>query len=254
MKYLISLLVVCLGAGCATRKDSTPKSEPVVPGTSVSAKRVSSVRTPELVKAYPAGRYTDPNYPNEMHERHTVYRREQSPDWNYLPDPPPLPNGNPAPSYSLNGSGEWYAKQQVYAEALQEQNRAMQKRIEQLRREAGKVPELQQELDQLKKQAGEKSRPPADPPKTEPSPVKTEDVDVLSSVEPELPAWEEGVSDPGEITLFAESDEQSQDFLLSQMRINDEFSAEVAAAERRKISTVMSGPFLRRKEFVLLNH
>ena len=43
------------------------------------------IRTPETVKAYPVGRYTDPNFPEEMHERHTLYRREQSADWNYHP-------------------------------------------------------------------------------------------------------------------------------------------------------------------------
>jgi len=250
MKYLISLLFVCLGAGCATRRESTPKTATVVPGTSLPTSRMASVRTPEVVKAYPVGRYTDPNYPDEMHERHTVYRREQSPDWNYLPDPPAtLPAGNPSPSYYTDTSGESNAKQRAYAEALQEQNRAMQKRIEALRREAGKVPGLQQELDQLKK-AGESSRPQPTP---EPTPAKVEDVDVLSSVDPELPAREEGVSDPGEITLFAESDDQNQDFLLSQMRLNDEFAAELAAAERQKISSVLSGPFLRRKALAHLN-
>ncbi len=241
MKYLISLLVVCLGAGCATRKESTPKT--VVPGTSVLARRMSSVRTPEVVKAYPVGRYTDPNYPDEMHERHTVFRREQSPDWNYLPDPPPtLPTGNPSPSYQVDASGELNAQQRAYAEALQEQNRAMQKRIEDLQRQAGKVPGLEQQLEQLKKQTGE-----TPPPQPTPPPGKTDDV--LSSVEPELPAWEEG--DPGEITLSGEPDDQS--FLLSQMRINDEFTAELAAAERRKISAALSAPFLRRREFALFN-
>jgi len=250
MKYLISLLVVCLGAGCATRKNSSPKTTAIVSETSLSAKRMHSVRTPEVVKAYPAGRYTDPNYPDEMHERHTVYRREQSPDWNYLPDPPPtLPTGNSSPSYYANASRELNAQQRAYAEALQEQNRAMQKRIEDLQQQAGKVPGLQQELDQLKKQTGEKPQPPATPPQMEPSPAKTEDVDVLLSVEPKLPAWEKGVSDPDEITLFAQSDDQN--FLISQMRINDDFAAELAAAERRKISV---SPLPRRKEFILLNH
>lgn len=248
MKYLISLLVVCLSAGCATRKDATPKSVASVPGTSVPAKRMAAVRTPEVVKAYTVGRYSDPDYPDEMHEQHTVYRREQKPDWNYLPDPPPLPNSNL--SYNGSDSGAWNAKQRVYAEALQEQNRAMQKRIEQLRQEVGKVPELQQELNQLKQKS---QTAPTPEPAFTPAPAKVEDVDVLSSVDPELPAWEEGVSDPGEITLFADSDDQSQDFLLSQMRLNDEFATEVAAAERRKISAVLTGPFLRRKEFVLLN-
>ena len=247
MKYLISLLVVCLSAGCATRKDSTPKSVTTVPGTSVSAKRMTSVRTPEIVKAYPAGRYTDPNYPDEMHERHTVYRREQSPDWNYLPDPPPNLDANYA-----DASGQLNAKQRAYAEALQEQNRAMQKRLDTLQQEARKVSGLQQELDQLKQKAGESPKTQPTPEPT-PTPAKVEEVDMLSSVDPELPAWEQGVSDPSEITLFADSDDQSQDFLISQMRINDEFSSELAAAERQKIASVLTGPFLRRKEFILLN-
>ena len=261
MKYLISLLVVCLGAGCATRKDSAPKSVAVVPGTNLSAKRMPSVRTPEIVKAYPAGRYTDPNYPDEMHERHTVYRREQSPDWNYLPDPPyALPMGpgvatsNPSPSYYAKAEGELSVQQRAYAEALQEQNRAMKKRIETLQQEAGKVQGLEQEINRLKNQIDDTPKPsttPTTPTKSEPA--KNED-DVFSSAEPELPAWEVGVSDPGEITLFAESDDQSQDYLISQMKLNDEFAAELAAAERQKISAVISGPFLRRKEFALLNH
>ena len=247
MKYLLSLLVVCLGAGCATRRE--PQTAAVVPGTTLPAKRMASVRRPEVVKAYPVGRYADPNYPDEMHEQHTVYRREQSPDWNYLPDPPPmLPSGNSSPSYSVDASGELNAQQRAYAEALQEQNRAMQKRIESLQQEAGKVPGLQQELDQLKQKTGDSSKPQPTP---EPmsAPPKTEDV--LSSVDPELPAWEEGGSDPGEIPLFAEPNEQN--CLLSQMWLNDEFAAELAAAERRKISTAILAPFLRRKELALLN-
>ena len=250
MKYLISLLIVCLGAGCASRKESTPKTAAVVPGTSVSAKRMPTVRTPEVLKSYPVGRYSDPNYPDEMHERHTVYRREQSPDWNYLPDPPPaFPTGNLA-QYA-DASGQLNAKQQAYAEALQEQNRAMQKRVEQLRQEAGKVPGLQLELEQLKKKI---EKNPKENPEASPTPVQTpsQTEQQTTYVEPALPAWEEGVAAPDEIPLFAESDDQ--DFLLSQMRLNDEVAAEIAAAERAKIAAVLTGPLLRRKEFVFLNH
>ena len=39
----------------------------------------ASVRTPEQVKAYPVGRYEDPNDPDVMHEGHTIYRAETSP-------------------------------------------------------------------------------------------------------------------------------------------------------------------------------
>ncbi len=258
MKYLISILALSVCAGCATRKETkATKAVAIVPGTDVSAKSLPSVRTPERLKAYPVGRYTDPNYPDEMHERHTVYRREQSPDWNYLPDPPyALPLGptvatsNPSPSYYAKTEGELNARQRAYGEALQEQNRAMKKRIESLQQEVGKVQGLEQEIDRLKKQLDDTPEPPATP--SQPDPARTEEDDVFSAVEPELPAWEEGVSDPGEITLFADSDDQSQAFLISQMRLNDEFAAELAAAERQKISAVFNAPFLRRRELALL--
>jgi hypothetical protein len=248
MKYLISFLVVCLGSGCATKKEPAPKSSAIVPGTHISGNRTAAIRTPEVMKAYAAGRYTDPNYPDEMHERHTVYRREQSPDWNYLPDPPAiLPNGNP--SHYMNASGQLNAKQRAYAEALQEQNRAMQKRIETLQQEVKKVPGLQLELNQLKDRIGEPAESPSS--KSAPTPKPAESQDVLSGVDPELPAWEVGASDSGEIPLPA--DEESQDFLLSQMRINDECATALAAAERRKIAAVITSPFLRRKEFAFFN-
>lgn len=257
MKYLISILALSVCAGCATRKEPVSKSVAVVPGTSISAKRLPTVRTPETVKAYPVGRYTDPNYPDEMHERHTVYRREQSPDWNYLPDPPvALPLGpvvaafNPSPSYYAKAEGELNAQQRAYADALQEQNRAMKKRIESLQQEAGKVQGLEKEIDRLKKQIDDIPEPAAAP--RQPEPAKTEEEDVFSAVEPELPAWEEGVSDPGEITLFAESDDQSQEFLISQMRLNDEFAAELAQVEQRQRAVVAFSPFLRRKELAAL--
>jgi hypothetical protein len=54
-------------------------------GSANAADDVGKLRTPEFVKAYPVGRYTDPNLPNQMHERHTLYRREHAADWNYRP-------------------------------------------------------------------------------------------------------------------------------------------------------------------------
>lgn len=241
MKYLISLLVVCLGAGCASRKEVPQKTALTVSGTSVPGKRMVSVRTPEVVKAYSAGRYTDPNYPDEMHERHTVYRREQAPDWNYLPDPPAdVPMGpsvggvRPSQSYYAKTEGELNAQQRAYADALQEQNRALKKRIESLQQEAGKVPELQQEVDRLKKQAVPESSSVLTEPKSVPQPVD----DAFSSLEPELPAWEE--------------DEQTADDLFTAMRLNDDYAAELAAAERRRISAVLQRPFIRPISLALL--
>jgi len=238
MKYLVPILALSVCAGCATRKEPVTKSVAVVPGTSISAKRLPTVRTPETVKAYPVGRYTDPNYPDEMHERHTVYRREQSPDWNYLPDPPmALPLGptvavsNPSPSYYAKAEGEMNAQQRAYADALQEQNRAMKKRIESLQQEAGKVQGLEKQID-------ETPEPTASP--RQPEPTKTDNDDVFSAVEPELPTREEGVSD------------QSQDFLISQMRLNDEFASELAQVDQRQRAVVAFSPFVRRKELAAL--
>jgi hypothetical protein len=80
------------------------------------------------VKVYPVGRYTDPNFPEEMHERHTIYRREESAGWNYHPSQrQALPLGplaavsNPSPSYCAKTNAEQIsAQQKAYAQALLE--------------------------------------------------------------------------------------------------------------------------------------
>ena len=250
MKYLIAILTLCLCSACATRKAVKIQSSPAVAG--VSRNDMPGVRIPETVKAYPAGRYTDPNYPDEMHERHTVYRREQSADWNYRPSEPyTLPLGptaaksNPSPGYyRVTDEEQRSAQQKAYAEALLEQNRAMKKRVEDLQREAAKVPELQQELDRLKNQ-------PDFTPSPSPSPVKSSNDDAFSSAEPPLPEGE-GISDPCGIVLFAEDNNECQAFLLSQMQLNDEFIAELESLERRRRESLFPAPLLRRKQFVFL--
>lgn len=197
MKYLVSLLVLSLCSGCASLPGfaSKKKSPSVEKTTSSHRKKPSRVRTDETVKAYPVGRYTDPNYPDEMHERHTLYRREDSPNWNYLPDAPyALPlgptvaNSDPSSSYYVNADAEQMnAQQKAYAEALTEQNRAMKKRIETMQQDSGKVPELQRQIDRLKRELD--SLPSSAPkPKSEARPQPTpEPVEGFSSVEPPLP-------------------------------------------------------------------
>lgn len=261
MKYLVPVLALCLCAGCATRKPE--KTEPVaaVPGTTIARNKMPSVRTPEIIKAYPAGRYSDPNYPDAMHERHTVYRREQSPDWNYLPDVPyTLPMGpvsarsNPSPSYYIQADSELMnAQQRAYAEALQEQNRTMKKRIEAMQEQAGKVPGLEQEIERLKKQLDTipTPQPPAEPSQPEPAEATSDADDFFSEVEPPLPAWD-NFTDPTGINVFARTDNEIQAFLVSQMRLNDELAAKFASAERSRITAFSRVPFLRRKELALL--
>ena len=96
-----------------------------VPSTSLAANNLPKVRTPETVKAYPLGRYTDPNFPEEMHERHTLYRREQSAEWNYRPSKPyALPLGpviaqsNPSPSNYARTDSEQINRIRVPAGAM----------------------------------------------------------------------------------------------------------------------------------------
>jgi len=220
MKHLIPVLLLGLLSGCATHKTVKPENYPAVAGTSVPESSLGRVRTPEVVKSYPTGRYTDPDFPDDMHERHTLYRKEQSADWNYRPGGPyayPLVVSDPTPSYYVKTDGDQRnAQQNAYAAALEEQNAAMKKRIESLQQEAGKVPELQQQVDQLKQQLD------AEPLAT-PTPKKQEPVD-------EKP------------TGFTEQDPQGD--LITEMKLNDELNGELDALEGRRRLVLIDTTFL----------
>jgi hypothetical protein len=220
MKHLIPVLLLGLLSGCATHKTVKPENYPAVAGTSVPESSLSRVRTPEVVKSYPTGRYTDPDFPDDMHERHTLYRKEQSADWNYRPGGPyayPLVVSDPTPSYYVKTDGDQRnAQQKAYAAALEEQNAAMKKRIESLQQEAGKVPGLQQQVDQLKQQLD------AEPLAT-PTPKKQEPVD-------ERP------------TGFTEQDPQGD--LITEMKLNDELNGELEALEGRRRLVLIDTTFL----------
>lgn len=238
MKYLMPILILCVCSGCATRKPAKPESAAAIPGTALSRRSMPSVRTLETVKAYPVGRYTNPNYPAEMHERHTVYRREQSPDWNYLPDPPyalplgpTIANSNPSASYHVQAEREINAQQQRFAEVLQEQNRVLKKRIDAMQQDAAKIPGLEQEIDRLKKQFDAMPASPATPSQPEPEAAPEGD-DAFSSVEPPLPVADETV--------------ESQAFLITQMCLNDGLAAEFESLERRKRVALFTASYSRR--------
>jgi hypothetical protein len=86
---LIYLFIPLLFLGCAVdqpRAETRPIDPPAsVPGTALDLPEGDDVRNPEALKAYPAGRYEDPNDPSIMHEAHTVYRAEQPASWNLNP-------------------------------------------------------------------------------------------------------------------------------------------------------------------------
>ena len=220
MKHLIPVLLLGLLSGCATHKTVKPENYPAVAGTSVPESSLGRVRTPEVVKSYPTGRYTDPDFPDDMHERHTLYRKEQSADWNYRPGGPyayPLVVSDPTPSYYVKTDGDQRnAQQKAYAAALEEQNAAMKKRIDSLQQEAGKVPGLQQQVDQLKQQLD------AEPLAT-PTPKKQEPAD-------EKPSG------------FTEQDPQGD--LITEMKLNDEINGELEALEGRRRLVLIDTTFL----------
>jgi len=220
MKHLIPVLLLGLLSGCATHKTVKSENYPAVAGASVPESSLGRVRTPEVVKSYPTGRYTDPDFPDDMHERHTLYRKEQSADWNYRPGGPyayPLVVSDPTPSYYVKTDGDQRnAQQKAYAAALEEQNAALKKRIESLQQEAGKVPGLQQQVDQLKQQLD------AEPLAT-PTPKKQEPVD-------EKP------------TGFTEQDPQGD--LITEMKLNDELNGQLDALEGRRRLVLIDTTFL----------
>jgi hypothetical protein len=89
---IIAFVVLLLGAGCtsAKKKPSVSAALPVMPvaGTELDQHNVEKVRTGETLKAYPIGRFVDPNDPNVMHESHVVYRKETGTSWNLAPNAP----------------------------------------------------------------------------------------------------------------------------------------------------------------------
>lgn len=220
MKHLIPVLLLGLLSGCATHKTVKPENYPAVAGTSVPESTLGRVRTPEVVKSYPTGRYTDPDFPEDMHERHTLYRKEQSADWNYRPGGPyayPVVVSDPTPSYYVKTDGDQRnAQQKAYAAALEEQNAAMKKRIESLQQEAGKVPALQQQVDQLKQQLDAEPLATPTPKKQEPGDDKP--------------------------TGFTEQDPQGD--LISEMKLNDELNGELDALEGRRRLVLIDNAFL----------
>ncbi len=116
--------------------------------TSVPA-RNEDIALPEQIKAYQVGRYVDPADFNILHERHTIYRQEQSGYWNLAA----AKGAGASRSYYLTADKTQQNKQQqAYYEAAQEQARVAR---EQLTSAEQKVATLEKENSTLK----EKVRP-----------------------------------------------------------------------------------------------
>jgi hypothetical protein len=66
-------------------KESPPRRRPRYTGSVQRRPDVSGVRTNQIVKAYGIGRYVDPSDCRIMHERHVIYRLEESSGWKLQP-------------------------------------------------------------------------------------------------------------------------------------------------------------------------
>jgi hypothetical protein len=254
MKSIHAIILLCLFSSCATRKEARSVRPTEVPGTLVAAAALPQIRTPETLKAYPVSRYTDPNFPDEMHERHTLYRREQSAAWNYHPSrPQALPLGpvtavsSPSPSYYAKTNAEQInAQQKAYAEALLEQNRVMKERIDALQKNESVIQSLQSEVERLKKELdSRKESAPAEEEKA------ANDFSFWRAAPERV---EDEISDPGEIMLLPRSEADCQAFLVSQMRLNDELAKALDALERRKILNFLQPLFPSRAYLALITN
>ena len=76
VRFFFTLVVSCGLMSCAQKALIIKPSENCAPVGSQD-----NVRFGEVVKAYPIERYRDPADPRMMHERHVIYRVENTPAW-----------------------------------------------------------------------------------------------------------------------------------------------------------------------------
>jgi hypothetical protein len=89
MKTILLFSLPVILAACASRHEPIVRLTPAfVPGTTLPDEGMESVRYAENIKAYPLGRYIDPNNSRIMHEGHEIYRVETTAKWNLHPNEP----------------------------------------------------------------------------------------------------------------------------------------------------------------------
>ena len=184
LHYLLPALLL---VGCAS---SNPPTVNVGAGPLPQKHDVpdpASVRTPEQLKAYPVGRYEDPNDPDVMHEGHTVYRAETSPDWNTDPNAPTsLPLG-PGEMATADPSQQHTALTAELEQRLKQEDQLLQTTYEQNERLAQEIKTLQADQQHVLLPV-----PPAETPVAAPEPKPQTDAPSqppLVSTTPQPKSW-----------------------------------------------------------------
>jgi hypothetical protein len=144
LHYLLPALLL---VGCAHSSPPVTCGDPGPLPQNHAVPDTSSVRTPEKLKAYPVGRYEDPNDAEVMHDGHTIYRAESSPQWNTAPNAPTdLPLG-PGEMAEADPAQERTALTAELEQRLKQEDQLLQTTYEQnerLGQEIGKLEERQQ--------------------------------------------------------------------------------------------------------------
>jgi hypothetical protein len=153
--YLVPALLL---AGCASQHSTVDAGAGPLPQHH-DLPDPASVRTPEQVKAYPVGRYQDPTNPDVMHEGHTVYRAETSPDWDTDPnEPTSLPLG-PGEMATADPAQQHTALTAELEQRLKQEDQLLQTTYEQNERLAQEIKALQAQQQHVLLPV-----PPAQPP------------------------------------------------------------------------------------------
>jgi hypothetical protein len=172
------LIPALLLAGCASSHPTTVDVSGGPLPQKHTAPDPATVRTPEQLKAYPVGRYEDTNDPDVMHEGHTIYRVESSPDWNTAPnEPTDLPLG-PGEMATADPSREHTTLTAELEQRLKQEDQLLQTTYEQNERLATEIKALHSEQQHVllpvpaaePPVAASQPKPQTNPP-SEPSPV-----------------------------------------------------------------------------------
>ena len=189
MKLALLISIPFLLVACATKPARVvDMSTRAVPGTTLPNDGIEGVRYAENLKAYPLGRYVDPNNRRIMHEGHSIYRVETTAKWNLHPNEPTVMPLGPVrvrdSARTLSPAGEELVaelnQQKEATKAMMQGGQVVTQKLGEL---AGKLQQTQQiaaqnaqlkqevdttrqRLDALEEQL--RAKPPATPAKRQP--------------------------------------------------------------------------------------
>ena len=89
---ILSGILSAFFSGCSSPEPPMEEPKPIIPvkiaGNNIPPDSRERVRFDENIKAYPVGRYIDPNNSKIMYEKTTMYRIEEDTLWNLRPNQP----------------------------------------------------------------------------------------------------------------------------------------------------------------------